>query len=93
MLHTENRLLQLFHELHDRYPDRIAGPFLSVPPADYDPVAVPSILYVGKATGGPWGLSDFLSSPTVTERHEFHPERKRQNLLEIWLKEASRLVV
>lgn len=71
MLDTETKFLRLFHELHHRYPDRIAGPFLSVPPANYDPVAVPSILYVGKATAGLWGLSDFLSSPTVTERHEF----------------------
>jgi len=71
MLQTENKLLLLFHELLARYPDRIAGPFFSVAPANYDPMAVPSILYVGKATAGPWGLSDFLSSPTVTERHEF----------------------
>jgi hypothetical protein len=71
MLDIENKLLQLFQELHNRYPDRISVPFLSVPPANYDPVAVPSVLYVGKATAGPWGLSDFLRSPTVMERHEF----------------------
>jgi len=71
MLDTENKWLELFHELHDRYPNRVAGPFLSVPPANYDPVTVPSILYVGKATAGSWGLSDFLCSPTLTERHKF----------------------
>jgi hypothetical protein len=49
---------------------RIAAPFLSVRPAGYDPMAVPSILYVGKATAGNWWRRSFLSSPTVRERHQ-----------------------
>lgn len=49
---------------------RIAAPFLSVPPADYDPIAVPSILYVGKATAGSWYITRFLRSRTVNDRRQ-----------------------
>lgn len=51
-------------------PDRLAAPFLSVPPARYDPKTIPSILCVGKATSGDWDLADFLLSPTIEQRRE-----------------------
>lgn len=62
MFGIETEWLRLFNDLlacPHIVRDRIAAPFLSVPPANYDPVAVPSILYVGKATAGPWGLELF----------------------------------
>jgi len=49
---------------------RLAAPFLSVPPAGYDPARVPSILYSGKATAGNWWLSTYLGSRTVKERRQ-----------------------
>lgn len=74
MLDVEKRVVLLFQTLYSRYPDRTAAPFLSAPPADYDPGAVTSILYVGKATETPWGLESFLRSPTATERRNFTAE-------------------
>ena len=58
----EKKWLSLFDRTfaHPSVRNRIAAPFLSVPPADYDPLAVPSILYVGKATAGSWCLTRFL---------------------------------
>jgi hypothetical protein len=71
MSEIELNWLSLFHSIgHPRARGRIAAPFLSVPPADYDPIAVPSILYVGKATAGNWSRRSFLRSPTVKERHQ-----------------------
>ena len=49
-------------------PDQLAAPFLSVPPAGYDPKSMPSILYIGKATKGDWDRDSFLLSPTIEER-------------------------
>jgi hypothetical protein len=63
--------LKLFDSLnHPPMRGRIAAPFLSVAPADYDPIAVPSVLCVGKATAGEWGRRRFLHSPTVEERRQ-----------------------
>lgn len=74
--------LSLFDSLnHSPMRGGIAAPFLSVPPADYDPIAVPSILYVGKATAGSWDEESFLRSPTVEERH-----RCTADFLEGWVK-------
>jgi hypothetical protein len=75
--------LSLFDSFFGQPPvrGRIAAPFLSVPPADYDPIAVPSILYVGKATAGNWWRRSFLRSPTVKERHQCTAD-----FLEDWVK-------
>ncbi len=74
--------LSLFDSFgHPPVRGRIAAPFLSVPPADYDPIAVPSILYVGKATAGSWCRRSFLRSPTVKERHQCTAD-----FLEGWVK-------
>ena len=40
--------------------DLLAAPFLSVEPEFYDPHNHKTILYVGKATGKDWYLSEFL---------------------------------
>jgi hypothetical protein len=63
--------LELFRELEssqDVETASIAAPFLSVPPKNYDPVSVPSILYVGKATAGHWDREGFLRSSDMKER-------------------------
>jgi hypothetical protein len=60
--------LELFFRLKDIHGDRIAAPFLSVPPAKYDPASAPSVLYVGQATAGEWYRDEFCESPTVDER-------------------------
>ncbi len=51
-LEIEKNWLSLFDRISAQPSSRkrMAAPFLSVPPADYDPIRVPSILYVGKAT-------------------------------------------
>jgi hypothetical protein len=68
----EEAWLKLFEEMRNSpriNPNRLAAPFLSVPPPEYDPVAVPSVLYFGKATGGDWYSENFRLSPTVDDRH------------------------
>jgi hypothetical protein len=69
---VERSWLSLFDRIFANAPARrrLAAPFLSVPPAGYDPTRVPSILYVGKATAGNWWLSTYLGSRTVKERRQ-----------------------
>lgn len=49
----------------------VSAPFISVPPSGYGPIAVPSVLYVGKAVNGNGDCTDrdsFLRRPTLEHR-------------------------
>lgn len=67
------RWLKLFDELLRRpnvNPDRVAAPFVSVAPPNYNPALIPSVLYVGKATGGDWHRERYKRSPSVSDRRK-----------------------
>lgn len=67
---TQPKWLKLFEELY-AYPNlrgRLAAPFLSAPPAGYDPSARPSVLLVGQATMGNWYKTAYLKQKSATER-------------------------
>ena len=71
---VETRWLKLFHELRvrrgqDRGP--IARLFLSVRPHGYNPSALPSVLYIGKATNGSWNPTCDQRSVTVENTREY----------------------
>jgi hypothetical protein len=66
---AQRECIELFNRGGSELPGvELAAPFLSVPPKNYDPAAIPSVLYVGKATGGDWYRDSFVRSPTVRER-------------------------
>jgi hypothetical protein len=70
----EREWLKLFHELRGPLgPDRgqIAPLFLSVRPLGYDPLAKPSVLYIGKATNGQWNWKCDPRSLTVEKTREY----------------------
>jgi hypothetical protein len=71
------RLIRVtYPELDDRFPSRLAGPFLSIEdPTDQDPNA-PRILLVGKATDGAWELKSFLSTNVESQLHERREQTK-----------------
>lgn len=66
---TQSEWIGLFHRLRPEFTD-LGAPFLSVNPAGYEPINIPSVLYVGKATKDAWYLDEFLEAGTVQERHE-----------------------
>ncbi len=61
-------------------PDLLAAPFLSVEPEGYDPDRRKTILYIGKATGGAWGLESFKENPSRNARRAFTTE-----FLDAWI--------
>jgi hypothetical protein len=68
----EENWLSLYDRVLAHAPARrcLAGPFLSVPPASYDPARTPSVLYVGKATAGKWCLSRYMRLRTLKDRRQ-----------------------
>lgn len=66
---AQSEWLTLFHRLRSEFTD-LGAPFLSVKPAGYDPLKIPSVLYVGKATKDAWYLDEFLGKGTVQERYD-----------------------
>jgi hypothetical protein len=63
----QKQWMKKFYELNEVYRGQIAGPFVSARPVGYDPVKIPSILYVGKATRGAWFRKELDKSLSVGE--------------------------
>jgi hypothetical protein len=74
--------IKKFAEMRESLPSHnLQGPFLSVPPRNYEPDRIPSVLYVGKATFGDW----------CDWGHEARPEELRDKVREVQLEvEKSR---
>ena len=63
LLELQSRWIEKFYEIRSRFSDTpaLAAPFLSVNDPQDEPAGLGSILLVGKATAGNWGLDHFLS--------------------------------
>jgi hypothetical protein len=66
---AQSEWLKLFHRLRSEFTD-LGAPFLSVKPTGYDPLKIPSVLYVGQATKDAWYLDEFLGEGSVQERYD-----------------------
>jgi len=74
-MELETKWIELFNGLNDdpNFRDRIAAPFLSVPPED-----ARSILYIGKATSGEWYKHDYLCHPSLHAREKTSKRQDRR---------------